>query len=301
MMEHPEEDLLSSVLSAYQLHAGIYALPSVCGAWQMSTFGDKKASFHLIGSGQCWLHTRQGTEPVPLEGGDLVVLPHDAWHMLSGENVLHGMEMHMPMEGAGPFTELLCGYFEFAAGSRNPVLEALPDIIIVRGREAGEPLKALARLLLMEMHSDAIGTKSVLDKLADGLFVMVVRNYVAASPDQRGLLAALADTRLRKALNAIHRRPAEDWTVEALAHEAAMSRTSFAERFADIVGMTPMEYLTRWRMTQAELMLRRPGVSVAAAAEQVGYQNEAAFRRAFKRIHGFGPGKLRRWLREHIA
>ena len=105
----------------------------------------------------------------------------------------------------------------------------------------------------------------------------------------------------RKALAVIHRETERAWTLESLAQIAGMSRASFAQRFSELVGTTPIEYLTRWRMTQAELLLRNPRVSVAIAAERVGYETEAAFRKAFKRVHGVGPGSIRRWFREKLS
>lgn len=301
MSDKPEDDVLSSVMSAYQMRAGVYGHPSFCGAWQFGTSGQKRASFHLVGRGHCWLHTKLGRAPQPLQGGDLVVFPHDSWHLLTAEQDLHGEDNRTPMEGEGPFTTLVCGYFEFLAGSKNPVLDALPDLIVVRREDAGKHLETLGRLLLEEAQEEGIGTRTVLDKLADTLFVMVVRHHIQGIRDQRGLLAALADARIRKALAAIHRNAAAAWTVESLAQEAGMSRAAFAPRFTDLVGTTPIEYLTRWRMTEAELMLRNPQISVAAAAEKVGYETEAAFRKAFKRIHGIGPGTIRRWFRDKLS
>jgi len=98
----------------------------------------------------------------------------------------------------------------------------------------------------------------------------------------------------------MHREPGKAWTLDMLAREAGMSRSAFAQHFAERVGAPPIDYLTRWRMTQAELMLRDPTVSVAQVAEQRGYETEAAFRKAFKRIHGVGPGSIRRWFREKL-
>lgn len=300
MSDSPEDDLLSSVLSAYQLRAGVYGLPQFCGAWQFGTSGHRRAAFHFVGSGDCWLHTRAGAPPEALSGGDLVVFPHDAWHLLAGTPTLDGEENRPVMEGEGPFTTLVCGYFEFQAGDKNPVLDALPELIIVPRGVGGPHLEAIGRMLIDEAGSDGLGTRTVLDKLADTLFVMVVRHHVQSLQDHRGVLAALADPRLRKALGAMHRDSAQGWTLESLAQTAGMSRASFAQRFHDLVGTTPIEYLTRWRMTQAELMLRNPQVSVASAAERVGYETEAAFRRAFKRVHGVGPGSIRRWVREKL-
>ncbi len=302
MADNPEDDLLSSVMNAYQLRAGVYGHPNFCGQWQFGTSGNKRASFHLVGRGNCWLHTKlQPVTPQPLQGGDLVVFPHDAWHMLTGEKELHGEENRPQMEGEGPFTTLVCGYFEFLAGNQNPVLDTLPDIIVVHREDAGQHLETLGQLMLEEAQAEGIGTRTVLDKLADTLFVMVVRHHVTRVADQRGLLAALADPRLRKALAVMHRDAARDWTLETLAQEAGMSRAAFAQRFAELVGTTPIDYLTRWRMTEAELMLRNPQVSVATAAERVGYETEAAFRKAFKRVHGIGPGAIRRWFRDKLG
>jgi AraC family transcriptional regulator, activator of mtrCDE len=291
----PEEDLLSSVLSAYQLRASVDAHQRFCGRWQVGDYGHPRAAFHLVGEGRCWLHTRQSAAPEPLEDGDLVVLPHGAWHVISGSPAWPAAEGTGGEDG--PYTTLVCGYFEFQGGQHNPILDALPEVLILRRRSAGRHFVVLGELLLAEARSDSLGTQTVLDKLADSLFVMIVRHHVNHSHDQRGLLAALADPRLRKALSAMHREPARAWTLETLAHTAAMSRAAFAQRFSELMEAAPIEYLTRWRMTQAELMLRNPQVSVARVAGQVGYQTEAAFRKAFKRIHGIGPGALRRRAR----
>lgn len=301
MRNEPVEDLLSSVLGAYQLRAGIYAHPHVCGAYQISTAGDKRAGFHLIGNGECWVHTKLGHEPIAMQAGDLVVLPHDAWHMITPEPKLRDEDVHMVFEGEGPYTTLLCGYFDFTAGQRNPLLDALPELIIVRGSEVGERFRHLSELMLIEIEAEELGARPVLDKLADTLFVMVVRHYLNASEEKRGLLAALADERLRRALNAMHRHPEKDWTLEQLGSEAAMSRSAFAQRFNEIVGTSPIDYLTTWRMTQAELMLRDPKASVASVMERVGYTAESSFRKAFKRVHGYGPGRLRRWIRQRTG
>lgn len=301
MQNVQQEDLISSVLSAYQLKAGIYDNPRFCGLWQHSTAGMRRAAFHLIGSGGCWVHTRLELEPRRLEAGDLVALPHDDWHMLTAQPKLQGEAVRHVVEGEGPFTTMVCGYFDFEAGQHNPVLDALPPLIIVPGADGGRPMAVLSELLLSESECEDIGTRTVLDKLADALFVVVVRYYINSSSNPKGVLAGLADPRLRKALAAMHRAPGEHWTLETLAQQAGMSRTSFAQAFNERLGMPPFDYLTRWRMTRAELQLRNPGVSVGRVAEEMGYETEAAFRKAFKRVHGVGPGSIRRWLRDKLS
>lgn len=300
MSDALQDDLLSTVLSAYQLQAGIYDNPTFCGHWQHNTTGFRRAAFHLIGSGACWLHTHESAEPMQMHAGDLVVLPHDAWHMLTADPVLEGEAPRRIFDGDGPFTTMVCGYFDFRAGGRNPVLAALPEVIVVDREAGGSAMQGLSQLLLSEAACAEVGTRTVLDKLADTLFVMTVRYFVNQSSDLRGVLAGLADARLRKALAVMHREPGKAWTLDILAREAGMSRSAFAQHFAERVGAPPIDYLTRWRMTQAELMLRDPAVSVARVAEQMGYETEAAFRKAFKRIHGVGPGSIRRWFREKL-
>ncbi|MHA7834022.1 MAG: cupin domain-containing protein [Algiphilus sp.] len=298
MSDTPVEDLLSTVLRAYNLRAGIYGHPAVCGDYQFGTAGDGNASFHLLGTGECWVHTRT-QPPIHMRAGDLIVMPRDAWHVMrSNDQPPDDGAMRQPKEGEGAFMTMLCGHFDFDSGRHNPVLEALPDIILIRAEEAGDRLRHLAHLMLIEVETHDPGHAPVLDRLADTLFVMVVRHHIFFSDaEHRGLIAALADPRLRKALDAMHQRPGENWTLERLASEAAMSRSVFAQRFNEVVGATPIDYLTRWRMVQAERMLRDPRASVASVMEDVGYQTEAAFRKAFKRVHGYGPGRLRRMFR----
>lgn len=301
MSASPDEDVLSSVLAAYQLRAGIYGNPRFCGSWQFGMSGHRRAAFHVVGEGDCWLHMKPDGSPVPLHAGDMVVFPHDAWHLLSAGPERNGEENRMPDDQGGAATTLVCGYFEFLAGDKNPILDALPELIIIRGNESGRSLAALSGLLFDEIAAKSLGTRTVIDKLADTLFVMMVRQYVNQRADKRGLLAGLADPRLGKALAAMHREMAKGWTLESLGQVAGMSRATFSQRFAEMVGTTPIEYLTRWRMTQAELLLRDPKISVASVAERVGYDTEAAFRKAFKRVHGVGPGSIRRWFRDKLV
>ncbi len=296
MSDRPLEDLLSSVLSAWHLRAGIDAHPSVCGVWQLGTSGSGRSTFHLVGKGQCYLHMRDEA-PLRLGAGDLVVLPQDDWHMLSASPRLNGEGMHIPESGDGPFTTLLCGHFALDSGLRNPIIDALPRRIVITAEAAGERIHHLSSLMLIEIENPQPGHRPVLDRLADTLFVMVIRHHIFSSDDKRGLIAALADPRLRRALDAMHGAPGDPWTLEALAMEAGMSRSVFAQRFAEVIGATPIDYLTRWRMVLAEQMLHDPRQTVAGVMEKVGYQTEAAFRKAYKRVHGTGPGRLRQLVR----
>ena len=297
--ETPETDLLSDVLHTLRLRGRIFKQGSYCGAWALDATGATGTIFHLVGRGQAWLHREGVREPLVVRGGDLVMFPRADWHQLTG-TPRREPHMRSATTGEGPFTTVLCARVDFEQGAANPVLEALPSVIVVRGEDRGTSaeLHALARLMLVEYEAAAAGRQGVLDRLAEAMFVLVLRHHMTREPQLSGFLGALKDERVARALTALHRRPGESWHVHALAREAGMSRTVFAERFAALLGHTPMQYLAAWRMHLAEEMLRGGRASVAQVAERLGYQTEAAFRRAFKRVRGVGPGDVRRRARE---
>lgn len=290
MSERSDDALLDGILATYQLHARITDNMRYCGRWRDwdPQAPPGTAWFHLLDQGECWLKLGPSDERVRLGPGDLVVLPRGAAHVLTP---VEGPDGHVDEDG---FTTMLCGELHFESTTGNPVMEGLPDLMHVRGADAGDAYRRLAHLLVQEARQPGFGMQAVVDKLADALFVIALRQHLAGTDARRGLFAALADPRLKRALDAMHREPGRDWTVASLAEVALLSRTAFAERFAEVLEETPYQYLTRWRMAQALKLLRDPRLSVAHVAERLGYQTEAAFRRSFKRVHGYGPGSVRR-------
>ena len=294
----PDIDLLSDVLHSLRLRARIFKQGSYCGAWALDSTGTTGTIFHLIGRGQAWVHRESEREPLVVRGGDLVMFPHAHWHQLSG-TPQRQPGRRLAANGEGPFTTVLCAKVEFEASGANPVVQTLPPVIVVRSEDqnTSAELHALARLMLVEYDAGAAGRQGVLDRLAEVMFVLVLRHHMQRAPELKGFLAALKDERIARALSALHSAPGEDWRVDTLAREAGMSRTVFAERFAKLLGKTPMQYLASWRMHLADEMLRVRHSSVAQIAERLGYQTETAFRRAFRRVRGVGPGDVRRRAR----
>jgi AraC family transcriptional activator of mtrCDE len=278
MLESTEDRILDSALTAYQLRAKVTDNANYCGRWHDLEPAVEACIFHLIGEGECLVKSTCLEQPELLSAGDLVVFTHGAAHQLSGDR----------------YTTMLCGQFDFICGHRNPVLDSLPECLIVREREAGTAFRRVAQIMCEESHSGSFGSRAVLDKLADSLFVMTVRHYLNSTPQRHGLLAALSDPKLRRALGAMHANPGKDWSVASLAAEALMSRTAFSEQFTALLGVGPYQYLTKWRMMEALKLLQDPSLSVITIGERLGYQTEAAFRRSFKRVHGHGPGHFRR-------
>ena len=287
MLDPSGEAVFSAVLRSNQLRATISSNSTYCDNWTDPEPETEHGTFHLIDSGVCYVRSAVLDAPLRLEAGDLAVFPSGAAHVLSGS----------PDRATAPesrFTSMLCGEFEFATGKRNAIVDALPACFVVREKEGGMQFRQLAQLMLHEARGSSFGSRAILDKMADTLFVMAVRHYIEHAPERRGLLAALCDPRLVKALEAMHAHPEKDWTVASLAEAAHMSRTAFANHFASVLGSGPIEYLTQWRMNEARRLLADPRTSVAAVAADLGYRTEAAFRRAFKRVTGQGPGMVRR-------
>lgn len=296
-------DTLSTLLRSFALRASVFFHSSYCGAWTLDTSGEHKATFHVIARGACWLHLPNKTEAIALQGGDLVVFPHDAQHVISSSLQFPGDQPAgqavTPVSNDGPSTALICGYFEFDQSAWNPLLDALPEVIVIKGDEVSHTalMDSLIRFIVYETDSEQMGMGLVIDRLCDVLFIHIVRTCIKREQYQEGFLAALADVNLSKLLNFIHEQPEKTWTVQSMAKLAGMSRSAFAHRFHQLVGLTPIQYLTYWRMQHGYNLVTETKQSMLSIAEQCGYQSEIAFSKAFKRRYRKGPGAIRREAR----
>jgi AraC-like DNA-binding protein len=278
--------MLESLLDNSQLKVSIVDEFNYCGDWFLDEPVYPTGLFHLMGEGHCCVEGAELAEALHLRPGDLVILPHGHAHQLrAADPALRA--------GASGDTSMICGELEFPMGARNPVIQALPACFVVRSAEAGPAFRDLAVLLVAWARERRPGRQVVMNKLADALFTLAVCEYASRADEKRGLFAALADPRICRVLRAIHERPGEPWSMQSLAALACMSRSSFAERFAELLRMPPMQYLTRWRVGRAQQLLQDRRLSVASVAERLGYRSEAAFRKLFKRVSGVGPGQVR--------
>lgn len=288
MLRDSIETVLESVLNAYQVRVEIISNVRYCGDWYEEEPESPRGQFHLIGDGRCEVTGPTLLQPVVLRAGDFIVFPKGTAHRLAA--------CLDPQRGLGQtaeFTSMLCGELEFVLGARNPIFTALPSYFVVHADEGGVAFRHLATILTSVSTAGGTGHQIMQNKLADCLFTMAVCDYARHADDPKGIFAALADTRIARALSAIHAQPGTDWTIQSLASVAGMSRTAFARTFVEMMGMPSIEYLSQWRVSEAKRMLRDQTKSVAWVAEALGYQSEAAFRRLFKRIEGVGPGKVR--------
>jgi AraC-like DNA-binding protein len=264
--------------------------------------------FHLITAGECYAEVA-AQPPCRLGAGDVVLFPRGDAHLMCSspgvppqngarlDRVLSRRPRQLVYGGGGAATRLVCGYLACDARLADMLLAGLPPLVKVnvRGSNAGAWLEASVRYALAEARSPRPGGAGVLAKLAEVLFIEVLRLHMsAAEPGRTGWLAGLHDRTVGVALNELHARPAHAWTLEELARAAGKSRSVLAERFLQLVGTTPMQYLTQWRMLLAANLLCGTNAPLARIAEDVGYQTDTAFSRAFRREYGAPPAAWRR-------
>lgn len=284
-------------------HAGQY-----CGHWRASTAGHQMASFHWVLAGHCWLH-RPGQAPHRLQAGDGVCLLRDEPHHLSPypDSETRSAAPLQPMraarcepQAADAACTLVCGFVQFDGPQTAVLTAALPQVLWLQDADGAQ--RSLLPLLLKEAQkmADPDSPGPVLQKLSDLLLMLALREPLrrALQPQRtqdapHGLLALAADAALAPLLQAILADPAADWSAERMARELHLSRASIFRLFSQAVGQPPAQFLLTLRMQLAAQRLRE-GLSIARTAEQVGYQSESAFARAFHRVNGAQPGHFKR-------
>jgi AraC-like DNA-binding protein len=303
-------DPLTAILSSLRLAGSITCYSQLKSPWGIVVRPTRGALFHLIESGTCWVTPDQGRPPVRLSSGDLILFPRGHAHVLADQPDRTPLpaERLVPSHrlgqgqlrggGKGPRTDFICGEFHVDFEGRHPFWSQLPPFLHLPGartRRSQNGLRTTLRQLAAEVKHPRPGSGLVVTRLLDVLVVEIVRAWLARQPEASGWLGGMRDGKIATALGLMHERPEHDWTVASLAATVGVSRTVFAERFAGLVGESPLHYLTRVRMQRAAVRLRSDGAAtMIAVAEEAGYGSEAAFGKAFKRILGVSPGNYRR-------
>jgi len=317
-------DALSDVLKSVRLEGAVYLNAEFTAPWcvrgelgfasvrERLAGADHVAFFHFLTEGACKVRLAEGGEVLDAVAGDLILLPREGKHLLGSDLHLAPMEgeaeitpdpgsdaelFQMRHGGGGAATRFVCGYLALSRSVFRPLFEALPRVlrIPIGDGPTSTLLRELLRAGVRESSAAQPGAGSMLAKLAELMFVEAMRRYMEQLPPQgKGWLAGVRDAHVGRALALLHAEPAKPWTVDALAREAALSRSALAERFSEMIGESPMHYLKRWRLALAARILRSGNDSVARVAESNGYESEAAFNRAFKREFGVPPAAWRR-------
>jgi AraC-like DNA-binding protein len=312
-------DILSDVLRAVRLTGAIFFDVHTAAPWvaeapparviapHVMPGAPHVIEYHVVVAGTCY-GGLIGEPPVHLEPGSIIAFPQGDPHVLSSAPGMRGrpeLQAYQRSAGAqlpivikeggdGPVRgHVVCGFLGCDVRPFNPLIAALPRMIHVPA-SSGASLEQLIRLAVDESAARRSGGECVLARLSELLFVEVVRRHLATlPPDQTGWLGALRDAPVGRALTLFHDRPQHPWTLDELADEVGLSRTSLAERFTHLVGTSPIQYLAHWRMQLAANLLATGSNSVAEVAFAVGYGSEAAFSRAFKRLVGAAPANWR--------
>ncbi len=300
-------DILNDVLKTLRLSSKVFLHAKFCEQWVIDIAPlNLQASFHVIAHGNCWLHTQDTSTPTALHAGDLVICLRNTSHYVTNGSELppDDLPRNSPTteETSSEATSLICGQCEFLQYYWNPILEAMPDLMVIPTTDSvGSNLASVINLMIAEIESAGEGSNAIIDRLSDILFIEAIRTYMGLHDNSQGYIAALKDLRLSRALTSFHKRPEKNWTVQMLSEEAGMSRSAFADKFKQMVDMSPIEYVTGWRMQSAYDALTSDNKSVMQIAEGCGYQSEAAFRKAFKKQFGVGPGKVRRVKKSQLS
>jgi AraC-like DNA-binding protein len=259
----------------------------------------------MVSSGECWLSLEERDHPISLTSGDCFVLAPGSAYALGDTPLWSAQDISelfagdcggvSRFGGGGAPTTIIGGRFAFGTAV-DPLLDLLPPLILIRANQGGSAaLRATLELLASETAAPAPGSPLVINRLADILFIHAIRAYIASNPSPKTRwLRALADPPIGSALKAMHEKLDHPWTVMELAFIAGMSRSTFAQHFKELVGQTPLEYLTRWRMYKAGRLLRDHDKKLFEVATSVGYESDGAFHKAFKRVLGVTPGEYRR-------
>jgi AraC-like DNA-binding protein len=269
---------------------------------------DRVILFHVVASGACWVAVGDG-DKYWARRGDVIVLPYGDQHRMGGvrDAVLVSISTILQMppwrqmpvirHGAdGELTDVVCGYLHSRDPLFDPGLRVFSPVFVVRPPDgpASDWVRANVAYALEQTEVAPSHPGIVMSRLPELLLVEVLRLHLASAPAaDQGWLAALNDAVLRPAMSLLHSAPERRWTVSALAREATVSRSVLDARFREVLGRSPIRYLTEWRMHIAEDLLATTDLGVGAVARRVGYDAEEAFSRAFKRAHGESPSVWR--------
>ena len=323
-------DILSDVLRAVRLRGALFYYVSGTRNWAAEAPASRDIAaavmpdsehvmeYHVVTRGSCW-GAIVGEAPVRLETGDIVLFPHGDPHVMSSApgmraradvpSYFQNKAEQLPftlhydgVEGPQPIASddgceatLVCGFLGCDVRPFNPLIATLPRLLHLSPAKNQGWTAEFMRQAVAESQNKRPGGEAMLERMSEMMFVDAVRRYVETLPeDSRGWLAGLRDRFVGRALALMHDAPATAWTVDELGRRVGLSRSALHERFVEMIGQPPMQYLTNWRMQVGAALLRDTNATVASVAQDVGYDSEAAFARAFKRLVGRPPAAWRR-------
>jgi AraC family transcriptional regulator, alkane utilization regulator len=317
LLTHFQEDVLADILQSIHLQSTLYCRAKMGAPWGFRVSQRAVASFHIVTGGKCWLTVEGIDKPVLLTEGDLVILPHGHAHTMTDhpetpvtrlEDLVSkqsgGRDGVFYSEGQGAVTTLVCGGLRLEDHTTNPLFSILPPFLHVKSRhgQSNPWLQAIVQLVKAEASANQPAAETVITRLSEVLFIQAVRTYMGMVGDgKRGWFNALKDPQIGQALTLVQHQPEEPWTVESLACRVSLSRSAFSAKFKQLVGESPMQYVTRVRLTKAAALLRTNSATLVEVATSIGYDSEVAFSKVFRRYFGVAPGAYRQGRRSPLA
>lgn len=301
-------DVLTEVMSLLRTKGQLYGRLELSAPFGL-VFPGEKGICLIVTRGSCLLAV-DDNQQIPLVGGDFVFLPApETYTLSSGEKVrVRSAASLVPPEefhrtrliehgGGGAPVSVVAGCFTFASPESEMLVKHLPQIIHLPASSHESPwFAATLQHLAAETMGNQPGSTAIVDRLSEVLFVQAMRSQISSmlGGGRPSWLCAIVDPQIGEALRLMHAEPNRSWTVPELAKGVSMSRSAFAERFRRLVGETPLDHLTQWRMVRAATMLREhPRIAMSTVADAVGYESESSFGKAFKRVMGTSPGGYR--------
>ncbi len=302
-----EIDVLADILEVGQLGSKVICQPTLPPPWGLDFDVEKRAMCHIVTRGTCWFIPFPGADPIKLIQGDLAFLPECRGHRLLSSldsKVAHYQkeitrkknEVASGKVSLANATALFCSHYILEGDIALPFFSLLPPFIHLSADTiCGEPnLQKLINMIMSEESSTGLGRKVILSKLIDLLLIYIIRISIKNEKNQKASwMHALTDPKIGTSISLMHKSPSKKWTVDSLAKELSMSRSSFAKRFTEFTGASPLSYLTIWRMDLSAKLLRDSKMSVGEVARHVGYDSEPSFSKVFKRYRKVPPGEYR--------
>lgn len=272
-------DKLSEILTRFSISAGVFYSGKLCG---LSSFDDKASNeghLHLLHSGRIQV-IDENNQNFWIEEPSLLFYPRPTSHRLMAEDADRA--------------KLVCASIRYGTGSNNPLANALPPATVIP-LASSQTFKTTTEALFDEAFAEREGRQALMDRLTEIFLIQLLRHVMDAGLTRQGMLAGLSHPQISKVMMAFHADPAEHWSLDSMAELAGMSRSKFAELFRQVLGQTPGDYLTEWRMGIAQSMLKK-GKPVGWVANATGYENASALARVFRKKIGQSP---REWLKQN--
>ena len=298
-------DPLSAIFSSMSVQQALVDRLEVTAPWGFrSTFGPE-IRFILVLRGSALLQTTSRSEPLSLRSGDLFILfggdfslADDATSRRSDCEQLEFLRSGSVIRfgGGGVPTTLVAGRFVVDQEEARPILKALPGSLHLQlDQKRTHSFQSVMELISLETEQPGLASKEMINRLCEMLFIHAVRAYTQdLTQNQTGWLAGISDSQLGQIIQLLHAELHKGWTVDSMAASAGMSRSAFASRFKLIVGQSPLEYLTQWRIHRASVLMRKTDSNIARIAKGVGYASESAFTKVFKKVMQTTPSEFRR-------